>query len=57
MKKQDSDRQLKELWRTIRDNVEPFRPIVARMDPNDVQQIKELWQSIRKARKRKPRPT
>jgi hypothetical protein len=51
----DPDDQLAELWRTIRDNVEMFRPIVARMDPADVNKIKELWRTIRTATKRRRR--
>jgi hypothetical protein len=55
MKKQDPKEQLRELWRTIRENAEAFRPIVARMNPKDVEQIKELWRTIRKAMTRKRR--
>jgi hypothetical protein len=53
--KQDPNKQLKELWRTIRKNAKAFGPLVRRMNPKDVQQIKELWRTIRKAQKRKPR--
>jgi hypothetical protein len=49
----DSDDQLAELWRAIRENVDLFRPMVARMHPADVDKIKELWRTIRPATKRR----
>jgi hypothetical protein len=52
---QKADKQLIELWRTIRDNVEMFRSVVDRMDPKEVAEIKQLWRTIRQGKKkRKP---
>lgn len=41
------DKQLLELWRTIRGNAKAFSGIVAKMDKAEVRRVLELWQALR----------
>jgi hypothetical protein len=50
MQPSKSEEQLRELWRTIRDNAKDFSRIVAKMDPEEVKQIKALWRTLRTGR-------
>ena len=46
----DSDEQLLELYRTLRDDPATAAKIVATMPPADAERIRELWRTVRKAK-------